>query len=33
VVIKKPNFVNKYGNFQYAKLVTQEFKEDNANVF
>ena len=33
VVIKNPNFVNKFGDRVYAKLVTQEFKEDNAIIF
>ena len=33
VVIKNANFVNKFGDKVYAKLVTQEFKEDNAIVF
>lgn len=33
VVLKNPNFVNKFGDFCYAKMVTQQFKEDNAIVF
>lgn len=33
VVIKRAGFVNKFGNHCYAKIVTQEFKEDNALVF
>lgn len=33
VVIKNPYFINKFGNRQYAKYVTQDFKEDNAIVF
>lgn len=33
VVIKNPQFINKFGDEQYAKYVTQEFKEDNAITF
>lgn len=33
VVLKNPNFINKFGEQQYAKVVTQKFKEDNALVF
>ena len=33
VVIKNPNFRNAFGDFCYAKIVTQEFKEDNAITF
>lgn len=33
VVIKNPSFVNKFGEYQHAKIVTQEFKEDNGLVF
>lgn len=33
VVIKRAGFVNKFGEHAYAKIVTQEFKEDNALVF
>jgi len=33
VVIKRPGFVNKFGDHAYAKLVAQEFMEDNAVVF
>lgn len=33
VVIKNPDFKNKFGDACYAKIVTQEFKEDNALVF
>lgn len=33
VVLKNPAFVNKFGEQQYAKVVTQKFKEDNALVF
>ncbi len=33
VVIKNPSFINKFGEYQHAKLVTQEFKEDNGIVF
>lgn len=33
VVIKNPEFINKFGEEQYAKYVTQEFKEDNAITF
>lgn len=33
VVIKNPNFINKYGDRVYAKLVTQEFIEGNALTF
>lgn len=33
VVIKNFEFRNKFGDLEYAKVVTQEFKEDNAVVF
>lgn len=33
VVIKNPNFINKFGNCVYAKVVTQKFMEANAAVF
>ena len=33
VVIKNFGFRNKFGDFSYAKIVTQEFKEDNAVWF
>lgn len=33
VVLKNPGFINKFGEAKYAKVVTQEFKEDNAIVF
>ncbi len=33
VVIKQPNFVNKFGDHVYAKVVHQKFKESNAIVF
>lgn len=33
VVIKNPMFVNKFGEQQYAKIVTEAFKEDNGVVF
>lgn len=33
VVIKAHNFTNKFGNRCYAKIVTQNFKEENALVF
>lgn len=33
VVIKNFNFVDKFGNRHYAKVVTQSFKEDNAVAF
>lgn len=33
IVIKNPKFVNQFGRPAYAKLVTQEFKENNAVVF
>ncbi len=33
VVIKNPGFINKFGDIQYGKIVTQAFKEDNALVF
>ena len=33
IVIKNPNFVNKFGDVQYAKIVTDSFKEDNAVAF
>lgn len=33
IVIKNPTYLNKFGHPAYAKIVTQEFKEDNATVF
>jgi len=33
VVIKNMDFINKFGDLEYAKVVTQEFKEDNATIF
>lgn len=33
VVIKNPMFINKFGDQQYGKYVTQDFKEDNAITF
>jgi len=33
VVIKNMNFKNKFGDIEYAKVVTQEFKEDNGIIF
>lgn len=33
VVIKNPEFINKWGDRVCAKIVTQEFKEDNGIVF
>src|SRR3990167_6545753 len=33
VVLKNPSYINKFGDPSYAKIVTQEFKEDNALVF
>lgn len=33
VVIKNFDFVNKFGSIEYAKIVTESFKEDNAVVF
>lgn len=33
VVLKALDFVNKFGDLSYAKLVTQKFTEDNATVF
>lgn len=33
VVVKNFNFINKFGNRQHGKYVTQEFKEDNAVTF
>jgi len=33
VVIKNPTFINKFGERQFGKFVTQEFKETNALVF
>jgi hypothetical protein len=33
VVIKTRDFINKFGDIQYAKVVTQKFKEDNAITF
>jgi len=33
IVIKNFDFINKFGNHQYAKIVRESFKEDNAIVF
>lgn len=33
VVIKNPEFINKFGDCVYAKVVTEKFKEDNALTF
>jgi len=33
VVVKNFNFINKFGDKQWGKYVTQEFKEDNAITF
>ena len=33
IVIKNLDFVNKFGDVVYAKIVTESFKEDNAVVF
>lgn len=33
VVVKNMQFVNKFGDMQFGKYVTQEFKEDNAVTF
>lgn len=33
VVIKRPDFKNKFGDIVYAKMVAEDFKEDNAVVF
>ncbi len=33
VVIKNMQFKNKFGDIEYAKVVTQEFKEDNGVIF
>ncbi len=33
VVVKNLGFINKFGDLQYGKYVTQEFKEDNAITF
>lgn len=33
VVIKADNFVNKFGGHSYAKIVSQQFKEDNGITF
>jgi len=33
IVIKNFNFVDKFGNRNYAKIVTEKFKEDNAIAF
>lgn len=33
VAIKNFDFINKFGDYQYGKYVTQEFKEDNAITF
>lgn len=33
IVIKNNGFINKFGNPQYAKIVTEKFKEESALVF
>jgi hypothetical protein len=33
VVIKNPQFVNNFGDFCYAKVVAEKFKEENALIF
>lgn len=33
IVVKNLEFINKFGDTQYGKYVTQEFKEDNAITF
>lgn len=33
VVIKNPEFINKFGELRYAKIVTESFKEENALLF
>ena len=33
VVLKNEDYVNKFGDRQYAKIVTEKFKEDNAVAF
>jgi len=33
VVLKNPNFINQFGAHQYAKIVTESFKESNAVNF
>lgn len=33
VVIKNPEFINKFGELRYAKIVTENFKEENALLF
>lgn len=33
IVIKNPGFTNQFGDKNYAKIVTESFKEDNATVF
>jgi len=33
VVVKNLDFINKFGDLQYGKYVTQEFKEENAITF
>lgn len=33
VVVKNFGFINKFGDYQWGKYVTQEFKEDNAITF
>lgn len=33
VVVKNPQFLNKFGDMAYAKVVTEKFKEDNALTF
>ncbi|MFW6046732.1 MAG: RNA ligase family protein [Candidatus Woesearchaeota archaeon] len=33
IVIKSPDFVNKFGNNVYAKMVTKDFEEQNKAVF
>lgn len=33
IVIKNFDFINKFGDLVYAKMVTEQFKEDNAVIF
>lgn len=33
VVIKNPTFINKWGRWSYAKIVSNKFKESNATIF
>lgn len=33
IVIKNPDFINKFGVMTYAKIVTESFKEDNSVTF